>query len=96
MNSRLNIVNEFIGSTLRTTWVNSGATPSTISSALYNNSTVLVSSISQTSSGNGHYYADLALPNSKQWMLNEQIAVIDGRTLKRFQLVHVQQPRIGL
>lgn len=95
MNSRLNIVNEFIGSTLRTTWINSGVTPGVISSALYGPTNTLVSSASQVSSGNGHYYCDILLPSSRQWMLNEQVAEIDGRIYRRFQLIHVQQPRVS-
>lgn len=96
MNSRLNIVNEYIGSTLRTTWVNSGVTASPISSALYNaTSNTLVSSVSMQSSGNGHYFGDILLPMSRQWMLNEMVAVIGVNTYRRFQLVYVQQPRVS-
>jgi hypothetical protein len=93
VNSRLNIVSEFIGSTLRTTLVNSGVTASPISSALFSNNGVLVSSVSQSSSGNGFYYADIALPTSRGWYVNEQIAVINANTYRRYQLVHVQNPR---
>lgn len=95
MNSRMNIINEFVGSTLRTTWVNSGASASPISSALYGPTNALVSSVAQTSSGGGFYYADITLPGSRQWMLNEQVATVDGRLYKRYQLIHVQQPRIS-
>lgn len=95
MNTRLRIINEFIGSTLRTTFVNSGVTASPISSALFNSSGTLVTSVAQSSSGDGHYYADMALPMSRGWLLNEQIAVIGVNTYRRFQLVHVQQPRTG-
>jgi hypothetical protein len=96
VNQRLNIVSEFVGSTLRTTWVNSGTVASPISSALLNSSGTLVASIAQTSSGDGFYFADLTLPMSRQWLLNEQIAVIGVNTYRRFQLVHVQQPTVGV
>lgn len=92
--SRLNVVNEFIGSTLRTTVVCSGATISPLSSALYNGSETLISSISMVSSGNGFYYGDLLLPMSKQWMLNEIVGVINTNTYRRFQLIDVQKPEV--
>lgn len=92
--SRIGIVEEFVGSTLRTTWINSGATASPISSALYDSSNTLISSVAQTSSGDGHYYADIALPMTPGWFLNEQIGVISANTYRRFQYVRVVWPEV--
>lgn len=96
MTQRLNIVDEYVGSTLRTTWVNSGVAASPISSALFNSSGTLISSVSQSSSGDGFYFADLALPMTRQWLLNEQIGVIGVNTYRRYQLVNVLQPKTGV
>jgi H+/gluconate symporter-like permease len=92
--SKLNVVTEFIGSTLRATLVTSGATISPLSTALYDKNDVLVTSISMASSGNGFYYGDIPLPNSAQWMLNEFVAVINANTYRRFQLVNVLKPEV--
>ena len=88
--TRPRIITEFIGSTLRSTFVCSGATASPIYSALFDKSEQLVNSVAATSSGDGHYYADLALPNSAQWMVNKWSGVINANTYVRFALVHVQ------
>jgi hypothetical protein len=84
------IITEFIGSTLRATFVCSGATISGASSSLRNGSHSLVTSLAATSSGNGHMFADLPLPTSAQWMVNEWIAVINANTYRRFALVDIQ------
>lgn len=83
-----------MGSTLRSTFINSGATASSIYSALRDKNDVLVSSVAATDSGNGHYYADLPLPTSAQWMVNEWGAVINTNTYRRFQLVEVVKPEV--
>jgi len=88
--SKPRVVTEFVGSTLRATFVCSGATVSPIYAALYDKSEALVSSVAATSSGDGHYYADLALPNSPQWMVNKWSGVINANTYVRFALVQVQ------
>lgn len=84
------IITEYIGSTLRATLVCSGATISPISSALYDRDEVLVNSTAGVSSGGGHYYADLALPNSAQWLVNKWSGVINANTYVRFALVQVK------
>jgi hypothetical protein len=88
--SRPRIITEFIGSTLRTTFVCSGATVSPIHSALYDKNESLVTSVAATSSGDGHYFADLSLPNSPQWMVNKWSGVINANTYVRYALVQVQ------
>jgi hypothetical protein len=92
--SKLNIVTEYIGSTLRSTFINSGATASPIYSCLRDKDDVMVSSRAGVDSGNGHYYADLPLPTSACWMVNEWGAVISANTYRRFQLIEVAKPEV--
>ena len=84
------IITEYIGSTLRATFVCSGATISGGYSCLRDGSNSLVTSLAATSSGNGHLYADLPLPTSAQWMVNEWGAIINTNTYRRFALVEVR------
>lgn len=90
----LQTITDFVGSTLRTTWVNSGATASMIYSALIDKDGILVSSVSQQSSGNGHYYSDIALPNSPGNYLNKQGGVIDSNTYVRWQIIKLIAPEV--
>lgn len=83
------IVTEFIGSTLRATFVCSGATVSGYA-CLRDASNAVVTSRAAVDSGNGHMYADLPLPNSAQWMVNEWGVVINANTYRRFALVDVR------
>lgn len=85
---------EYIGSTLRSTFVSSGATVSPIYSALRDANEALVSSVAGVSSGNGFYYADLPLPTSACWLVNEWGGVIGVSTYRRFQLVEVVKPEV--
>lgn len=90
----LPVLTEFAGGTIRTTWINSGATASGLSSSLWDKDNTLVSSIAQTSSGNGHYYADLAVPSSAGNYLNKQVGVIDANTYVRWQILRVIAPEV--
>lgn len=83
------IILEYIGSTLRATLVCSGATVSGYS-CLRDGSNSLVTSKTAADSGNGHLYADLPLPTSAQWMVNEWGVTINANTYRRFALVHVR------
>ena len=83
------IITEYIGSTLRATFVCSGATISGGYSCLRDGSNSLVSSRAAVDSGNGHLYADLPLPTSAQWMVNEWGAIINTNTYRRFSIVEV-------
>ena len=67
-----------IGNTIKVTWINSGAIPSAISTAIYNGSDTLVNSISMTSSGNGHYYSVYTLVNTPGFFVAETRAVVSG------------------
>lgn len=71
-----------IGDTVKLTWVNSGVTPSAISGALYNGSDTLVSSAAMTSSGNGHYYLDITVPNSLGFYVAETLATVNSLPYK--------------
>lgn len=84
------IVTEYIGSTLRATLVSSGATIAGGYSCLRDGSNALVTSRAAVDSGNGHLYADLPLPNSAQWMVNEWGVTINTNTYRRFSLVEVK------
>lgn len=90
----LQVLTEFVGNTLRTTWINSGTSASQIYSALIDKEGVLVNSVSQQSSGNGHYYADIALPNTPGNYLNKQGGVIDSNTYSRWQIVKLIAPEV--
>jgi hypothetical protein len=50
-----------LGSTFKVTWINSGAVASPITFNIMSGSESLVSSYSGVDSGNGHYYADVAV-----------------------------------
>lgn len=84
------IITEYIGSTLRSTFVCSGATISSGFSCLRDATNAVVTSRAMVDSGNGHMYADLPLPNSAQWMVNEQVGVINANTYRRLGLVEVK------
>lgn len=88
------IITEYIGSTLRATFVCSGATISGGYSALFDSSETLVSSSAAVDSGNGHLYADLALPNSAGWLVNKWSAIINANTYTRFSLVDVRNVEV--
>lgn len=84
-------------STKMLTWVSSGAVPGSISCALKKWDETLISSVAATSSGNGLYYAVMAHPGSKQWVVNEWRAVINGdlyieRQFGEVKMFHVSTP----
>jgi hypothetical protein len=91
---KYSVITDFVGSTIRTTMVCSGATISPIYSALYDATDALINSVAATSSGNGHYYADHLLPTSPGHYLNEVGGVIGVNTYRRYQLVEARRPRI--
>lgn len=84
------IITEYIGATLRATFVCSGATISSGYSCLRDGSNLVVTSRAAVDSGNGHLYADLALPSSAGWLVNEWGATINGNFFRRFALVEVK------
>lgn len=88
------IIREFVGSTLRATFVCSGATVSPLWSNLIDRAGAVVSSAAAVSSGNGHYYTQHSLPNSAQWMVAKWSGVIDSSTYVRFALVNVRNMEV--
>lgn len=91
---RIDIIEEFVGSTLRTTWVNSGVTYTQGYSALFDVNSTLVSSAAHVSSGTGFYYAEHSLPTYRCSLVNEQGAVTNASTYRRYQQVNVLEPLI--
>lgn len=84
-------VETIAGDTLIFTWVNSGVTPSSILALLFTGSETLAHSVDMTSSGNGHYFANVPIPDSYDaYYAAETRAVIDGFTYKRRMKVHAE------
>lgn len=84
---RIPIVECLAGTTITFTWVSSGAAPGLISAALLSGSESLISSISATASGNGHFFAYLNIPTSGGAYVNEWFATIGVNTWRSRQLV---------
>lgn len=88
----VNVIEEMVGNTLKVTWVNSGVTPSAITSALIDRNETVVDSITATSSGNGFYYAPHTLPTSYVgFWVNEWDATINGKHYLRRQYIRAQR-----
>jgi hypothetical protein len=79
----MSIKEALIGDTVRFTWVDSGTTASNLYAALYDGAETLVSSRSMTDSGNGHYYADVTLPETPGYYVGELKGTIAGNPYKR-------------
>lgn len=79
----MNLERFLIGDTMKITWINSGVTPTALVAKLYTGSETVVASSSMTSSGNGHYYAGLTLPNTPGFYVAETLATIDSLPYKR-------------
>lgn len=84
---RIPIIEIIGGSTLKLTWVNSGVTPTDLSMCILDREETLVSSVAPVSSGNGHYFAPLYVPNSYRYYVAQSIAVIDASTYVNRALV---------
>ncbi len=57
-----------LGTTKKFTWISSGDTPSAIHVAIYTGSETLVSSVTGTSSGNGHDDANVSLTEANSYI----------------------------
>ncbi len=77
-----NIRSVLIGNTIRLTWISSGATPSPITAAIFTGSETLVSSVSMTDSGNGHYFADYTVSSLQGYFVYESTATINSLPYK--------------
>lgn len=84
------VIEKLAGTTLKVTFVNTGATASPLCSTLLDKLENLVNSVAAVSSGNGLYYALHLLPNSAQWMVNRWWGVIQTNTYTESQFVRVR------
>ena len=83
------------GSTIKLTWINSGVTPSSITSILRRYDETIISTVAPVSSGNGAYYAIVPHPNSRQWVVNEWIAVVNATTYINRQFGKIETLEVG-
>ena len=72
-----------IGDTIVVTWVDSGVTPTSLYAALFSGSETLVNSVSMTSSGNGHFFGLITLPDTPGYYVTETLAEIESFPYKR-------------
>lgn len=79
----MTIKQTIIGDTIEVTWVDSGVTPSAIHATLFNGSEAQVNSVAMVSSGNGHYFGLMTLPDSAGYYVAETLATIDSFPYKR-------------
>lgn len=78
------------GTTLKSTWTNSGVTPSSLSSALLDQNELVVNTynaLTLGNSGNGHYFAVHFIPTSDDFYVNRWVGFIDANTYQHRQLV---------
>lgn len=71
-----------IGDTFKQTFVNSGATPSSIVATVYDGDESIVSSGSGVDSGNGHFYR-MASVSTPGYYVSEWRATISGHSYRR-------------
>ena len=88
---RQNVVECIAGTTLRVTWVSSGAVPSSLYSRLVSGSEAMVHSATAIDSGNGHFYAVHPVPTSGGWYINEWVGIINANTYVNRQLVRAER-----
>ena len=77
-------IREFLpGDTAKVLWTNSGVTPDALVATLLTGSESLVFSADMVSSGNGHYYSYVTLPDTVGYYVAETQAIISGLPFKR-------------
>lgn len=91
---KIPITERIAGTTIRATFVNSGAVGAAIASTLRDKNEALVNSVMAQSSGNGFYYAIHVLPNSSAWYVNEWIASINANTYIERQFIRAIHPEV--
>lgn len=84
---RIPVIECVAGTTITLTWISSGSTASPISAALWSGSETLISSLTATASGNGHYYALMDVPTSGGNYVNEWFAIVGVNTYRSRQLL---------
>jgi len=88
---RINTVECIAGTTIKLTWVSSGAAPAAITSGLITGSETALASVAAIDSGNGHFYAYMTTPSSGGWYVNKWIALVGANTWISAQLVHAKR-----
>lgn len=83
------------GTTIKLTWVNTGAIPALLSLNLLDKNEAVVSSVSPVASGNGHYFGPLFLPNSDPYYVARSIAVIDAATYVNRALIKTHKMEVS-
>lgn len=91
---RIPIVEAVAGDTIKFTLVSSGDIASPISCALYDGSETMISSTAAVSSGNGFYYANMLIPSSHSWLVNEWRMTISGVERLSRQMVRVHRMEV--
>ena len=82
-----------VGNTIKFTWVSSGSSPSTIFSTIISGSETVVSSLTATDSGNGHYFANHPAPSSRGYYVNKWVAQISVNTYvakQKFEVIDTE------
>lgn len=87
---RIDVVDKIAGTTIEQFAVSSGGIIAPISFQLLSGSETLVNSVAGTSSGNGHYYALVNLPNSEAWYIGQMIGVINTNTYVARNLIRAR------
>ena len=72
-----------IGDTVKMTWINSGVTPDSLIYSMFNGDETLVASGTMTSSGAGHYFAYVTLPDTPGLYVGQTLATISTLPFKR-------------
>ena len=82
-----------VGNTVKFTWVSSGAVPASIISTILDGAESIVSSLTAVSSGDGHYYANMAAPNTPGYYVNRWNATIGANSYhsaRKFQVIRTE------
>lgn len=77
------------GDTRQFKWISSGTAPTNAYAALFTGSETLVSSLSMTSSGNGHFYADITLPLSLGIYSGQTVATVSDKPYRRYATIKI-------
>jgi hypothetical protein len=83
------------GTTLKLGWVSSGTVPFLLTLNILDKDDTVVSSVTPVYSGNGHYFAPLAIPTSYPWYVARSTAIIDSNTYVNRALVRTFKVEAG-
>lgn len=92
---KIPVFERIAGTTIRPTWVSSGASPSYIQSLLYDKDENVVDSQFAVNSAEGQWYALHQLPSSPNcWYTNRWFAVVDANTYVQVQFIKALWPTV--